>query len=299
MKASLLLLAAALAGASTPPPGTAARSAPLVTGLDHVPVAVRDLDAAAETYERLGFSLKPGRPHPNGMKNRHVKLRDGTQIELITAPEARDALTAEYRRHLEKGEGPAFVGLYAPDRDAVTLLLDRLSLPHRRQGGLLVFPDGSPLRYLFFGGRNASPTDRPEHLRHANGAESLEGVWLAGDDLSRERALLAGLGVSIVEEEVHVPRRTRALVARLPEGEVVLLPGERQVAPGRRIAGLTVRTRSLDAALGALSRAGGPAPAVVRTERGTSVFLPPGLAHGTWLELREERPGAARRRGSS
>jgi catechol 2,3-dioxygenase-like lactoylglutathione lyase family enzyme len=69
---------------------------PVVVGLDHIPIAVADLERAAERYRRLGFTLKPGRAHKNGIRNQHAKFADGTELELITAPEGRDSLT----RHL-------------------------------------------------------------------------------------------------------------------------------------------------------------------------------------------------------
>jgi hypothetical protein len=89
--------------ASFPPPD------PAVIGLDHIPIAVGDLARAADDYRALGFALKPGRPHDNGIQNQHVKFTDGTELELITAPAAGDALTTTYRRHLENGDGPAFL----------------------------------------------------------------------------------------------------------------------------------------------------------------------------------------------
>ena len=81
-----------------------AGSPPAVTGLDHIPIAVRDLDRAAADYRALGFALKPGRPHDDGITNQHVKFPNGTELELITAAEARDELTATYLKHLAAGE---------------------------------------------------------------------------------------------------------------------------------------------------------------------------------------------------
>lgn len=57
---------------------------PTAPALDHVVLAVRDLDAAAAGFARHGFRSKPGRLHANGLLNRHVKFRDGTGIELMT-----------------------------------------------------------------------------------------------------------------------------------------------------------------------------------------------------------------------
>jgi len=83
---------------------------PVVWGIDHIPLAVADLERATADFEALGFTLKPGRPHENRLRNAHVKLRDGTEIELITAPTATDALSSEYQNWLKGGDGPTFLG---------------------------------------------------------------------------------------------------------------------------------------------------------------------------------------------
>src|SRR5512145_2598094 len=120
-----------------------------ITGLDHIPVAVADLDRAAARYRELGFALKPGRPHANGIRNQHVKFPDGTEIELITAPEARDPLTTSYREHLGRGDGPAFLAFFAPDLDPVAARLDSVKIGYRRNPGYLTIADGHPLDYIF------------------------------------------------------------------------------------------------------------------------------------------------------
>jgi catechol 2,3-dioxygenase-like lactoylglutathione lyase family enzyme len=261
----ILALAAALQLAHRPVQSPAGRG-PTVIGLDHVPIAVRDLEAAAETYRKLGFALKPGRPHDNGIRNQHVKFPDGTELELITAPEARDALTTKYRRHLEAGDGPAFLALFVPDNARIPRDLD------------------PSLGYLFFGGRNASPTDRPEHFAHANTAAALVSVWLADDDLRQERQLFTRLGARMAQRDVYVPDRTPADVARFREGDVVFLPRSRQLVKGRRIVGVTLRVKDLGSARATLQSQGIPVSA--GGDASNSVFVAPDRAHGLWLEFR-------------
>jgi catechol 2,3-dioxygenase-like lactoylglutathione lyase family enzyme len=237
-------------------------------GLDHIPIAVADLERAAERYRALGFALKPGRPHENGIRNQHAKFTDGTELELITAPAARDELTSTYRKHLAAGDGPAFLAFHVPAIGEA----DRKSAPP----------------YVFFGGLNRSPTDKPEHFAHPNGAEALIGVWLADDDLSSERKLLQAMGAIIERREARVPEPVTTDVARLFEDEVVLLPGRFQRVQGRRIVGATVAVRNVETARRLVERAGGSLQG--GSGAGSrSVFIPPDASHGLWLELRQVR----------
>lgn len=258
----------------------------IVRGLDHVMVAVSNLPEAAERYRALGFTLKPGQPHANGIRNEHVKFADGSELELITAAAAVDDMTRNYRAHLRGGDGPAFAGFFAPDRARLTSRLAALKQPARSSGMIATFAVDGPLGHLFFGSRNRSPTDRPEHFKHANGATSLIGVWVATDDPDT-RSLLEGLGVAFETTQVDLPAPTSAQRGRFPGGEVLIVPGSRQTVPGRRIVGVTMRTTSVDLVRGTLS---GAAPAFrgLAIARGRSVFLPPSLTHGVWIEMRED-----------
>jgi hypothetical protein len=51
-------------------------------GIDHLVLCVRSLEAAHETYTRLGFTLTPPAQHPWGTANRLVQLQ-GNFLELL------------------------------------------------------------------------------------------------------------------------------------------------------------------------------------------------------------------------
>jgi len=156
---TLLLLVGLLCAA------TSSRQA-LIVGIDHIPVVVADLEKAQADYRALGFRIKAGLPHADGIRNAHVKFPDGSEIELITAPAAVDALTAEYRAKVASGEGPVFFGLYAPDQTALLAQVKGLPAVADTDHGALDFAPESALHPLFFGQRNTSPTDLPEHFAH-------------------------------------------------------------------------------------------------------------------------------------
>jgi len=258
-----------------------------VCGLSHVPVAVQNLSAAENDFKKLGFTLKPGRSHSDGIRNSHLKFEDGTEIELITASNSVDAITASYVDYLKRGDGPAFMALYAPNMSAVANALDRWSLRYEATDGLVSFPDDATTPEVFFAGLNYSPTDKPAYFKHANGAQSLMAVWLAGGDLSAEQELLGRLGASESSERLDLPSAVIAKAMRFKLGEVRFLPSKFVVVPGHPIVGVTVRTDDLRKVLTALRVADLPVPRIVTSDKGRSLFIPPERAHGMWIEFRE------------
>lgn len=90
-----------------------------MNGFDHLVHAVRDLKAAADVYERLGFRLTPLGQHPFGTANRLIQLQ-GNFIEIlsVTRPEdipATDAAAFNFGGYTEafikKREGLAMLAL--------------------------------------------------------------------------------------------------------------------------------------------------------------------------------------------
>jgi beta-lactamase class D/catechol 2,3-dioxygenase-like lactoylglutathione lyase family enzyme len=268
------------------PTSSSSSSAPIV-GLDHIPLVVRDLAAATETYRRLGFSLKPGRPHENGITNAHVKFPDGSGVELITAPAGVDELTRKYRMLMEAGEGPVFFSLHVRQDGALTAALDRAGIQHAEGSipGLtrLVNPG---LASLFFVQDNRSPTDRPEHFAHPNGAVALARVWWASADPLPMRRLLEALGGVTTTAAVAAPARVEGTVVRVENGEVVIVPASNQVMPDRPIAGVTFHVRSLEATAKYFAHAGVRVDVTPDAFGAKRVLVAPSEARGLYLEFR-------------
>ena len=275
LAAVLLVLACSAAPAANP----------LIEGLDHVPVAVADLDRAAADFSRLGFVIKPGRPHEDGIQNRHIKFPNGGEIELITARSSHDALSSEYVEWLRTGDGPAFWGLYSPDPESLTALLDKLQLAPHREGGLVTW-SGTQSHRLFFGNRQRSPTDGPAYWAHPNTAYKLRAVWLsaAGD----ERGLLTALGGNLAEESGCAPFDSHAKGVILPgDGDEVFVTSRVRQTPPRSIIGVTLLVKDIGAARRVLEHGDIPYVSAGSCAGSQSLWIQPSHAHNLWLELRQ------------
>jgi catechol 2,3-dioxygenase-like lactoylglutathione lyase family enzyme len=257
------LLAAVFACGLVAVPSVETKQPQRSIALDHVVLAVNDLEATAAKYRTFGFALKPGRPHANGIRNEHVKFTDGTEIELLTAPTATDAMTRQYRQHLADGDGPAFLSLF----------------PRPRQPKA----DETP-GYIFYGQGNQSPTDRPEHFAHANTAYRLAAVWLAGSDFARERALFGQYGATGRAGRLDA-LDAAAEVFPMGDGALYLLPERLRIHRARPVIGVSVSIRDRAAVERVLTGASVP----FRTIR-SSILLEPSVTSGLWLEFAGRRP---------
>lgn len=98
-----------------------------IAGLDHAVVLVRDLDRAAETYERLGFTLTPRGHHSLGSRN-HCIMFGRDYLELMALPAAPPAAFQYFAEFLSRGEGVgalASIRVLVSDRKVTTESLKR------------------------------------------------------------------------------------------------------------------------------------------------------------------------------
>jgi catechol 2,3-dioxygenase-like lactoylglutathione lyase family enzyme len=192
----------------------------MARGLDHIVHAVRDLDACAAFYERLGFIVGARNRHDWGTHNRLVQL-PGFFIELLTVAEPDKLGTdgfsrlfgAHNRDFLAHHEGLS--GLLLESRDAVADaaqfrdagIAASEALRFEREGRR---PDGTPIRVGFSlafardpagaeAGFAACQQHFPENFwnpafqAHRNGATGVAGVVMVAENPSDHHIFLSAL----------------------------------------------------------------------------------------------------------
>ncbi len=202
--------------------------------LGQVILGVRDLDAATDRMEALGFSVLDGGVHPGlGTANRIIPL--GRQyLELLGVVDPVLAASQWYGQALlARIAGGNRLVRWSLRTDAIEAVAGPLGLvPERRRR---VRPDGRPLTWQAAGLQDAAehswppffmqwddPADFPGALaaRHANGATGIAWLEVATPDPARLRRLMSGAEapIRLVDGMPGLPRV--AVTAR--EGELVL-----------------------------------------------------------------------------
>ena len=238
-------------------------------GLDHTVHAVRDLDAAAAFYRKLGFTVGARNRHPWGTHN-HIVQFPGYFIELLTFAEPDklgtdgfSTLFAAFNRDfIARGEGLSLQILESRDAEADAAafraagIAQSETMRFEREGKK---PDGSAVKVAFslaFAKDKAAPGIHfavcqqyypenfwnPAFQQHPNGVTGIAGVVMAAADPAAHCAFF--------EKFAGMPARSieGGFVLDTPRGAIdVVTPGvyaarydqpEPRVGDGARLAAL-------------------------------------------------------------
>jgi hypothetical protein len=259
--------------------------------VDHVVVMVRDLDAAAERWTRLGFITTPRGFHSAHMGTaNHCIMLGSDYVELIGVVTPTEA-NGPWRAQLDRREGAGGLALATEDARASEAALAREGLsagqvlefarPVRFEGGSgeAAFSvarangfAGDGLDLFFCQHRTPGLVWRPEWQRHANGALALAGVDFENPDPA---AFAARLAKVFGRESVGADADAVAIAT----GSVPL-----RVVPGAeaRMTGFTVRVSDLDRTAEALETG-----AIAHVHRPRSIEVAPAEANGVALSFVE------------
>lgn len=194
------------------------------TGIDHVVIAVRNLERAVGDYRSAGFTVTAGGEHTNGVThNALIAFPDGAYFELIAWKDPDAFQNTDWWRRLQAGEGFIDYALRTDDLDAEVSRLRKagLDVPDPEVGGRLR-PDGQRVewRNLRFGPGSSpslpfychSTNDRSLRVpsggaaQHLTGVRGIAGVTIGVADIDsalRDYARLAGSDGEEVEPSLE------------------------------------------------------------------------------------------------
>ena len=258
-------------------------------GIDHLVLAVGDLEAARRRYGDLGFTLTPPGRHPFGTANSLVQL-DGAFLELLSIAEpgaippheaGRFSFGAFNRDYLDSGEGFSMLVLDSRDARADTAAFRQAGLvtyepfdfsrtaelPSGEQatvGFSLAFTSHPDIESAgFFTCQQHAPEHfwRPEYQNHENTAHTVLEICLVAD-----RPLQFAEFLQAFAGSDEVAASDSAVEVATARGHLIVLTGEAfaerygtpapESHPLPALAGYTVGVADLPVARAIVARAG-------------------------------------------
>ena len=193
--------------------------------LDHVLIAVRDLDAAKDTFERLGFKVTPEGKHPGRGTSNRLVVFGGEYLELISVhdPEG-DLFRPNLPSFLDAREGLFIFSMGTSDvhervrsvRSAGVLITDPVKGSRQAGDGMTAYswtqaevdPEEMPGSQTFFIQHDHTIEERytepPDPTNHPNGVLAVSSLSLAVKDADgASRRWIEAFGLKRVSEETE------------------------------------------------------------------------------------------------
>lgn len=272
-------------------------------GIDHVVVAVRDLELAQDTWSRLGFTLTPRGYHTLGSQN-HCLMFGGNYIELLAVPRPHPA-TRQFSDFLAAGDGLAAMALATDDALGAHAELDAAGLVPSTPVDFsrpVILPEGTrdaSFRIVHLPSE-VSPGSRtfvcqhfsrdvvwrPEYVTHPLGVTGIAGLAVISGDVpgtAEKYAALFDVAPQPINEGLRVD------TGSADQATCIAICGARQLGARLRDVNLPVRQSPLIAAL--FLRVADRAVAVRTLRQGG--FSPQLLADGAWAIGAHETNGVA------
>lgn len=272
----------------------------IVTGIDHVIVAVRDLDRAVAAYRLLGFTPTDRGRHPALGTHNHLFMFGRDYFELVGV-ERPTPDNQRWRDVLADREGLAGIALATDDAEAATEALrargveapdvSYFSRPVEINGGMeearfaaaYVAPSVTPVAPMFFCQHYTRDLVwRPEWQRHPNGVTGIGAVSaLAADPAATAAAYAPLVGESGVRGHTVILGDKPMLLGSadlLTAWGVGTPPGAGNAEP--RLTGVALRVGDLEVTRRFLDRSGVP-----YARGGNAVVVDPAFACGAVIKF--------------
>jgi catechol 2,3-dioxygenase-like lactoylglutathione lyase family enzyme len=254
-----------------------------IAGIDHCFALVRDLDAARDTYRRLGFTVSPRGTHSahKGTANHTIMFeRDYFELLGVVSPTPANALQ---RALVAAREGLAAIALRAPNADETVVELRSagialgdplgfsrpVALPDGRTGEAAFrttqFPDGAAPGFHLFCCQHLTPqtTWLPELLHHDNTVWGLDHLAVLSSQPLEDATILGRLLAETPIGEANAAARVETgtvPVRFLAAGAfAAAYPGiDLADLPPRGLASLALKVHALDTTAAVLAANGVP-----------------------------------------
>jgi catechol 2,3-dioxygenase-like lactoylglutathione lyase family enzyme len=287
-------------------------------GIDHVGIAVRDLEAAKKAYrDVLGFAVFAFGEESSGNRSGGSYLESGL-LELTTSGDPTKPIGRVIGKFLEKHEGALFVGLEAsPVDDAAKLLRTRgFNIQGPETGSMSDDPDqhdrvpitGSwrlvglktgPVPAAHLPAKSADAIFFIQYQPsvetvHPNTAKKLSSVWMGVRDLQASLREYESMGFRPARKFAVPQLGARGQEIEAGDGTILLLQPEMSTGKvgsflaergAEGIMGVSIEVASLQTARTVLE---------ANTKRqfepyagpyGQSILIPPELTYGVWIEF--------------
>ncbi|MFZ1291319.1 MAG: VOC family protein [Melioribacteraceae bacterium] len=252
---------------------------------DHIIIGSNNINESVIFFKKLGFSIKEGKVHKNGIRNNFIEFNDNTEIEIIEVNNPTENFTKEYEKIISQNK---FGLQFALRVDEIETLKNNFTVINSNFVELQKGNDYStlsakginselPIFFIQFDKLNNSKTN------HINNAKGISSVWFETKDIKKTARELVDIGFEPIGN-YYIPTFAGKVVEfKNVNFKIVLIESDKY-----EITGITISVDSKSDLLKIINENFDKTFLHKIFEKEKSIFLAKVITKSIWLEFVEK-----------
>jgi hypothetical protein len=250
--------------------------------LDHVIIGTVNLQETSSLFNKLGFSIKDGYKHKNGINNNFIEFTNNSEIELIEINKPIDLIATEYNELIVKNTFGLQFAFRVTEIERLKESFKYLNLPFTQFENKSVYKTLSsnkinaelPLFFIEFTGDNNNIL-----TSHSNKSKAIKSVWFETKDIKKTARQLVDFGFNAIGN-YYLPKFTGKVVQfKNNNFEIILIESQKYV-----FSGISISVENKKDILEIINK--DFSNNIIEKEK--SIFLTQEITKSIWIEFLEE-----------
>jgi hypothetical protein len=252
---------------------------------DHLIIGTANISESANFFaDVLGFTIKNGRQHSNGVNNLFIEFKDNSELELISVIDPKDNIARKYRSLIEHKK----YGLqFAMRTDRLNEVISHFSnlnsdynKIHENENYSVLSKSEYDAKLPLFFMKHKNQNFNTE-TDHQNSAKGIRSIWFSTQKLKETIFDLADLGFQLVDTVKVHGFSNRSVLMKNDNFEIILLE-EKDYG----ILGVTIILDDLSVVKRRLDNKNLKYRSY-NDEKGSGIILSPETSESIWIEFKE------------
>ncbi|MCW8850402.1 MAG: VOC family protein [Melioribacteraceae bacterium] len=253
--------------------------------LDHVIIGTREIQSSIEFLEdKLGFTIKHGKKHKNGISNFFIEFEDSSEIEFISVQTPSDKLASDYESLLKNNQ---FGFQYAIRTNQLNHL--KINPYNISEGFIEIYENKNystlskknidlKLPFFFIQHHEQNYTK----ANHSNEAKGIFSVWLETSDIRKTVRKYIDYGFGAIDTVKVGSYKNKTVSMRNDHFELIIIDSNKDY-----ISGITIGVKNITDFQSRIKEKFNIDSMIRSSIRGKSISLNPEVTKSIWFEFLE------------
>lgn len=255
--------------------------------LDHVIIGALNFQETSIFFNNLGFSIKDGYKHKNGISNNFIEFIDNSEIEIIEISESSNTSSENYKSFIDAKISGLQFAIRVNEIKQLKLSFEKLNFPfiyldkNKAYSTLSSKSINTELPIFFI---KYNKENNNTEVNHTNKTKGIKSIWFETKDIKKSAGQLVDFGFDPIGNYKIPSFNNKVVEFRNNNFGIILIESNKY-----EISGITISIESLSELQQIMNKNFDRTFLDKIIKYGKSIFLPREITKSLWLEFVGEK----------